>query len=130
MAKDRGGCLEIASPVASARLALVSLAEHQPAVAAAPALVERARADEPKEADTAGDRPASERARFTKGHLDGLEGLVSTQLIGTLWVDLTRLPRHRRMTGYLRTADRRPIRRYHKAPTRVWWGGAGMLSER
>ena len=43
MAKDRGGDLEIASRVASARLALVSLDERQPAVAAAPALVERAR---------------------------------------------------------------------------------------
>jgi len=76
MAKDRGGCLEIATLRLWRRRAWRSSASPNTSrPSAVPALVEQARADEPQEADTAGDRPASERARFTKGHLDRFEGL-------------------------------------------------------
>ena len=75
-AKDRGGVLEIASlcPWRQRALTLLCLGEHQVALSAVPALVEQARA-EPQEADAAGERPASERARFTKGPAEQIRRL-------------------------------------------------------
>ncbi len=66
-----GNC--VASPVASARLALVCLGEHQPALAAVPALIEQALTPPTRlsrRRPTRRGRAASERARFTKGHRD------------------------------------------------------------